>query len=85
MRDQENYPYLQQCFSAPAKAAKQDAHTAQVGNQVVAPFHFNARRMPIDWRLLHGIDVNKMVSNRQLIRFLSPLMSSIDLSLPIII
>jgi hypothetical protein len=26
------------------------------------PFRFEHRRMRIDWRLLHGVDVNKLVS-----------------------
>ncbi len=60
----ENYPYLHQCPSVPPRAAKQDAHVMPLQQQLVAPFQFNSRRTPIDWRLLHGIDVSKMVSNK---------------------
>ena len=59
----ENYPYLHQCSSAQPRAVKQDAYAATAGHQIAAPFQFNARRMPIDWRLLHGIDVSKLVSS----------------------
>lgn len=57
----ENYPYLHQRSHFPPAAAKRDAYAATSRTQLAAPFHFNARRMPIDWRLLHGIDVNRMV------------------------
>ncbi|KAA6429984.1 MAG: DAZ interacting 1-like [Trebouxia sp. A1-2] len=62
----ENYPYLHQCSSLPPTAAKQDAHIMPPQQQLVTPFQFNARRMPIDWRLLHGIDVSKMIRDTDL-------------------
>lgn len=75
MRDQdrkENYPYFHQRVAVPA-AVKHNAYAATSGTHLAAPFHFNARRMPIDWRLLHGIDVNSMVSSRSFSNSPSPL------------
>lgn len=63
MRDQENYSYLHQRLAGAGKVAKEGVATAKVGLQPAAPFQFNLRRIPIDWRLLHGIDVSNMVSS----------------------
>lgn len=60
-RSKENCPSWQ---PAPRFAAEQhqlQAHAAPASSSALGPFHFGAKRVQIDWRLLHGIDVNRMV------------------------